>query len=30
VQLGKKLTKEVLGGNPGPELAAYGRLLGLK
>ncbi|NBB90281.1 MAG: glucose-6-phosphate isomerase [Spirochaetes bacterium] len=30
VQLGKKLTKEVLGGNPGAELAAYGRLLGLK
>jgi glucose-6-phosphate isomerase len=30
VQLGKKLTKEVLGGSPGPQLAAYAGLLGLK
>jgi glucose-6-phosphate isomerase len=30
VQLGKKLTKEVLGGNPGAELAAFAGLLGLK
>ncbi|MGM0675352.1 MAG: glucose-6-phosphate isomerase, partial [Spirochaetota bacterium] len=29
VQLGKKLTKEVLGGSMGEELAAYARLLGL-
>ncbi|MFP4374109.1 MAG: glucose-6-phosphate isomerase [Spirochaetaceae bacterium] len=30
VQLGKKLTKEVLGGKPGAELAAYARIFGLK
>jgi glucose-6-phosphate isomerase len=30
VQLGKKLTKEVLGGNPGAELAAYAGMLGVK
>ena len=29
VQLGKKLTKEVLGGEPDPELSAYAGLLGL-
>ena len=29
VQLGKILTKEVLGGNPGPQLAAYAALLGV-
>lgn len=29
VQLGKVLTKEILGGNPGAELAAAGRLLGI-
>ena len=29
VQLGKKLTKEVLGGSMGDELGAYARLLGL-
>jgi glucose-6-phosphate isomerase len=30
VQLGKKLTKQVLGGEPGAELAAYAGLLGVK
>lgn len=29
VQLGKKLTKEVLGGSPGAELTAYARMLGI-
>ncbi|MFP4067632.1 MAG: glucose-6-phosphate isomerase [Spirochaetaceae bacterium] len=29
VQLGKKLTKEVLGGTPGDELATYARMLGV-